>query len=407
MRVGASLLVTTFLLLLPLGASAQVTVFEKKSETDPEDTRSLAIFGFLQPRFTYQQKDTRDPSNKVDNSPGFAFRRSRLGAVARVDKIATLTTELELTTSAVLGIDAFARLHPIPEAQLTVGQFRVPFSRQNLVQGFAHQLPDPAYFVEPKFIVDRDIGAQLGGDILDGRVTYALAMMNGHGARQDKNLDDYFLFAGRATISPLGAFPRFESDVRSDEERAKPLFYVGGGAMHNRVNETRLKRTYAGADGSFIFQGASLYAELYYRRDAPENQAATDSGIAEVTAFGYNVQAGYFPPLPYARDHVEVAVRFQRFDPNREQSEPPKGDDLTSSNPVQGFQGLGFGLNWFAHRGHGAKIQAYYELRNELKKCMSGQRNAELSPPDRDCTGFVKNDVLFIQATASFLAEAP
>jgi hypothetical protein len=95
-------------------------------------------------------------------------------------------------------------------------------------------------------------------------------------------------------------------------------------------------------------------------------------------------------------------VRFQRFDPNQEESEPGPGDDLTASNPVQGFQGLGFGLNWFAHRGHGAKIQAYYELRNELKKCLAGQRKPDLSPPDAGCTGFVKNNVFFLQATASF-----
>ncbi|MCS6900973.1 MAG: hypothetical protein RMJ98_15430, partial [Myxococcales bacterium] len=88
------------LFLLPCTAAARVTVFEQKnSESDPEDIRRLAIFGFLQPRFTWQQKDVRDPSNKVDNSAGFSFRRSRLGAVARVDKIATLTTEIELTTS--------------------------------------------------------------------------------------------------------------------------------------------------------------------------------------------------------------------------------------------------------------------------------------------------------------------
>lgn len=398
MRPWASVIVAAMMFLVPCTAAAQVTVFEKKSEEDPEDVRSLAFFGFLQPRFTWQQKDLRDPTNKVENSPGFSFRRSRLGAIARVDKIATLQTEIELTTSAMLGIDAFARLHPVPEAQLTVGQFRVPFSRQNLVQGFAHQLPDPAYFVEPKFIVDRDIGGQIGGDLLDGRLTYAMAMMNGHGPRQDKNLDDFFLYAGRVTVAPLGAFPRFESDVRSDEERAKPLFYVGGGAMRNRVNETKLKRTYFGADGSFIYQGASLYGEFYYRQDIPQDAA----NATKVTALGFNVQAGYFPPAPYAKDHIELAVRFQRFDPNQEESEPSKGDDLTSSNPAQGFQGLGFGLNWFAHRGHGAKMQAYYELRNELKKCMSGQRSNELSPPDAGCTGFVKNNVFFLQATASF-----
>jgi len=282
-----------------------------------------------------------------------------------------------------------------------VGQFRVPFSRQNLIQGFAHQLPDPAYFVEPKFIVDRDIGAQLGGDILDGRAIYALAMMDGNGPRVDKNDDDYFLFAGRVELSPLGRFPRFEGDLRDDEGRKKPLFYVAGGAMQNRIRSTSYRRRHVGADASFIFQGASLYAEFYYRRDTPDGSTES-ANLPRVTALGFNVQAGYFPPLPYARDHLEVGFRFQRLDPSREQKEFPLGDDLTASNPVQGFQGIGFGLNWFAQRNHNTKVQAYYELRNELKKCAPGERKPELSPSDAGCTGFVKNDVFLLQATAAF-----
>lgn len=396
-------------LTLPLGllmtlasatANAQVTVYEKASPDDPEDVRKLALFGFLQPRFTFQQKDTRDPKNKVENSPGFSFRRARFGAVARVDKVATLQTELELVTASVLGIDAFARLHPLPELQFTVGQFRVPFSRQNLIQGFSHQMPDPAYWVDPKFVVDRDIGAQVGGEILDARATYALAVMNGDGPRIDKNLDDNFLLAGRVEVSPLGRFTRYEGDVRSDEDRKKPLFYVGGGSMYNRVKSTRYKRFYVGADASFLFHGFSLYTEFYRRQDTPEDDAARASGVTKVTALGFNVQAGFFPPVTYARDHVEVAVRFQQFDPNQETKEPGGGDDLTISNPTQGFRGLGFGLNWYAHRGHGAKVQTFYELRNELKQCLAGQRTAEGSTAA--CTGFVKNDVFILQATASF-----
>lgn len=385
-------------------AAAQLTVYEKKDPDDPDAVRRLQLFGFLQPRFFYQQKDPPSRGNNVDIPPTFVFRRARLGAIGQPTKMVLLQTELELATAAVVGIDAFARFTPHPAAQLTVGQFRVPFSRQNLVQGFAHQAPDPAFFVDGKFIQDRDIGAQAGGEVLDGRVVYAAAVMNGNGPRIE-NLDDYFLFAGRLEVAPLGRFPRFEGDLRSDEERKQPLFYVGGGAMSNRITEKRYRQLWVGADGSFIWHGFSLYAELFYKQDRPEDAAAEAAGVTKVTAQGFNVQAGYVPPLPYAEEHFELIARFHQLDPNKEVKEPPPRDNLALSNPVQGFQGIGFGLNWFAERSHAGKLQAYYEIRNELKKCLQGQRNAQAAAPEAACTGYVKNDVFMLQATASFLSN--
>jgi hypothetical protein len=307
--------------------------------------------------------------------------------------VATLQFEIETQATTVIGVDGFLRLHPIPELQFQVGQFRVPFSRQNLVQGFALQMPDPAYFVSPKFVVDRDIGGMVLGDVADGRLRYFVAMMNGNGPRIDKNFDDYFLYAGRIEVAPLGRFVRFEGDLRSDEEREKPLFYVGGGAMQNHLSDTHYKRFYVGADASFLFQGFSLYGEYYQRKDTPDSDAPDTQ--TTVTAQGFNVQAGFFLPVTYVRDHIEVVGRFQRFDPNKQAKTVAPHDDLNSANPTQGFQGVGFGLNWFARRSHAAKVQASYELRSELKKCLDGQK-------EPNCTGFVKNDLFVLQATVAF-----
>lgn len=396
MRLAAAVLSSLASLLLTSTASAQLIVYDK---ADPEGkeggSRQLALYGFVQPRFTLQQEDHRDPNNTVEANPGFSFKRSRIGAIARFADFATLQMELETQTTSVLGIDAFARLHPIKELQLQIGQFRVPFSRQNLIQGFSHQMPDAAYWVAPKFIVDRDIGMQLGGEAFDGKLIYAASLMNGNrdAARTDGNFDKFFLYAGRVSVAPLGRFPNFEGDLRNESERKQPLFYVGGGAMHNHLTDTHYKRMYIGADASFIWQGFSLYGEFYQRTDTADGDAP--AGTPRVSARGFNVQAGYFVPAPYVREHIEVAGRFQQLDPNRDVSNPTGRDDLTSSNPTQGFRGIGFGVNWFPLRTHGAKVQAAYELRNELKKCLQAQ-----SEPN--CTGFVKNDLLVIQATLAF-----
>jgi hypothetical protein len=383
-------------------ARAEITVYEKKNAEDPDDTQSLRFYGFLQPRFTYQQKDTRDPNNTVDNPPGFSFKRARLGTIARVDRYVLFQTELEVSSASVLGVDAFVRLMPRPELQLTLGQFRVPFSRQNLIQGFTQQTPDGSYWQSSTFLMDRDVGGQLGGETLDGRISYALAMMNGNGPRVARNPDDHFLFAARLELAPLGRFPRYEGDLRPLEERVNPLFYLAGGAMHNQVSDIRYKRTYLGADASFLWRGLSVYGEFYQRKDDPEDQAARDAGVQVVTARGFNVEAGYFVPVGYAEEHLQLVGRVQQLDPNREVKYPTPRDDLTTTNPSQGFRGYGVGLNWYLRGTHFAKLQAFYEFRNELKKCLTGQIQVGAADPEAGCTGFVKNDVLTIQATAAF-----
>jgi hypothetical protein len=113
---------------------------------------------------------------------------------------------------------------------------------------------------------------------------------------------------------------------------------------------------------------------------------------------GWNVQAGYFPPLPFTREHLEVVARVHYIDPNIGVKNPANDNgarDLDQSNPTRGYRGYVFGLNLFVDRGHKLKLQASYEIRNETKRCLEGQSG-------NGCTGFIKNDIFTLQGTAAF-----
>jgi hypothetical protein len=378
-------------------AAADLTVFEAPSAADFK----LDLYGWVQPRFTYQQQDTRPEVNFTPN-PAFIVQRARMGTIGTLGPWARAQVEVDFSGETATPIDAFVTLTPIHEKvatlNLTAGQFRVPISRQNLLPSVGLQFPDLAYFVAPNFLIDRDIGAKLWSDLFDGRLRVELGVYdsNDPGRGQKLNSDPYFLWAARIEVSPLGRPPSFEGDLRPLGHQRRPVLMVSASVMRDRFDDKHFNRNWVGADLAAYYQGASLYAEFFYHLDDPIPFMGTTG--ARVLQIGWNVQAGYFPPLPWVREHLEVAARVQSFDPNVDVKHPTAdaGErDLTGSNPTWGYIGYVFGLNYFLNHRHTVKAQASYEIRNETKQCLS----ADMPP---NCHGFIKNDLFVAQITSGF-----
>ncbi len=91
--------------------------------------------------------------------------------------------------------------------------------------------------------------------------------------------------------------------------------------------------------------------------------------------------------------------RVQRFDPYVEVTAPgaDAGErELDQSNPTWGYMGYVVGLNVFPLSwGHNFKVQASYEIRNETKRCLTGQSG-------KACTGFIGNNLFLLQGTVGF-----
>jgi hypothetical protein len=379
-------------------ASADVTIFQ----TPVIGGVKLDLYGWAQPRFSWQESDDR-PTVDLHPNAAFTILRARIGAIASIGRWGRAQFEIELAREVGQPFDAFVVLTPISTRPATlnlqVGQFRVPFSRQNLVNSLSHQLSDVAYFVRPSMIVDRDIGAMLWTDHFDGRARLKVGVWNGNepGRGQTQNLDPHFLAAARLEISPLGAAPNFEGDLRPLHAQKKPIVTVGFGVMRNRLEDKHFQRKYLGADVGAWYRGASLYGELYYHVDDPISTVGA-TATARVKQLGWNVQAGYFLPLPWVREHLEIVGRVEYLDPNIDVKTPVNDNgarDLDQSNPTWGFMGFFVGANYFFNHSHTLKGQVHYEIRNETKRCLEGQTGA-------GCTGYIKNNMFVAQVTAGF-----
>ncbi len=132
-----------------------------------------------------------------------------MGTIATLGPWAEARVEVDVSGAYVVPFDAYVVLSPLHEEQaslnLTVGQFRVPFSRQNLLPSVGYQFADVAYFIAPNFIVDRDIGGMLWSDLFEGRLRLEVGMFNGNNPAKGATVktDPDFLYAGRIEVSPV------------------------------------------------------------------------------------------------------------------------------------------------------------------------------------------------------------
>ena len=212
---------------LLLGASvsrsalAEVHVFQTEIKGQPV---AVGLYGFASPRFSLQENDRRKEVQFTPN-PAFTLFKSRLGVTASLSNRAELRFELEMGKDFTQGMDAYIEGAPVVDKMATVsirlGQFRVPFSRQNLLSSGSLQLPDPAYFATAKYVVDRDIGAMVIGRFWEDRIRLSAGVFNGNepGRGQTLNTDGSFLYAGRLEVSPFGKPPAHEGDVRDEKAR--------------------------------------------------------------------------------------------------------------------------------------------------------------------------------------------
>lgn len=123
------------------------------------------------------QLDSRWFFDRAIDNDGLLVRRARLGFEGKVSK----TTEYQVTgefagPNAAL-IDASLTLTGSPETQLRVGRFNTPINFEQIQPDVAGPFAERS--VVSQLLPGRDIGVQLGGDLFEARVSYAVGVFNG------------------------------------------------------------------------------------------------------------------------------------------------------------------------------------------------------------------------------------
>ena len=260
----------------------------------------------LQTRYSYQQYDKSELFGLEDVNE-FVVRRARINAEGNVlnkqftfklqNDFVGKTDDEDRRTSDLK--DAYIQWNADPMAKLRLGQFKVPYSAQELVSSTSLQFIERAIATD-EFAPAREGGAMASGTVAEG-LNYYLSVHNGES--DGEGLNRY----GQDTDVLGAAMLSYAQNYdRSYEGDLKPTNGIGctGGLAATHESGTRSEidfdATRIGADFGLRTAGLSLQAEIYYRTtDLDDNDETMDD-------LGYYAQAGYF----VVPEKWELAGRF-------------------------------------------------------------------------------------------------
>jgi len=136
----------------------------------------------------------------TDLTDKFVVRRARIGLQGTFYKYFDFFVEADFGQGGAVLTDGYLDIHYWPEFRLRAGQFKVPFSYEELFSD--NNLDFVERSVADSLTPKRDIGAMLHGSLFGGIVSYAGGIFNGSGQNTADTNDSKDL-AGRLVAYPF------------------------------------------------------------------------------------------------------------------------------------------------------------------------------------------------------------
>ncbi len=331
---------------LPLAAQPPATV--KPAGNEP----TLAIGGLLQAQADAGDRGDSRFSNDNDR---FYLRRARLNATGRFLEEFDFRLELDLAGSLAAAsalraqvTDGFINWNRRPEANVRVGQFKTPF-------GFEQLYSDPRLYtlerslMNDRLTLSRQIGAQVGGELLDRRLNYAVGAFNGNGVNNNFNDDDRFLVAGRLAGVPWrgrlrgrpaswGLGGNVYSSTDANAPQGPDFGFDSTPETADRDAVFSGERLGLGVDAQLLAGPFELWAELVRVEWEPDNALPR----AEIESAGWYLQGSLF----VVPDRLQLVLKVEAFDPRRDAR-----SDATATALA--------GASWYL-KGHDLKLMLNY-----------------------------------------------
>ncbi len=301
-----------------LGGKVQAIVEKQNQDAQRKEhavtgATPIKLSGWVQARWT----------NAAGTTNPLELRRARLALDGSLAEKISYRVQADAVRSPVL-LDARLDFNSLPYAKLTVGQFKIPFSQENLISS-RDLIPIERSLVVNNLVPGRDIGsngrdigAQLAGNFqrADGRplLDYSVGVFNGAGInrRDDNRRKDV---AAWLAVHPTAGL------------------LLAGDYYNGATGTQKLSRERAGVEFAYVRKLYSLRGEYIWGHD--------DS----IRKGGWYTQFAY-----RFRPQWEGLFRFDNYDPNRRASK-----DTTNTYLV--------GLNW--HLSKWVKFQADYGVVDE------------------------------------------
>ena len=159
----------------------------------------LELTGRLNFDLRAYEDDTRNLDGS-DQRTNFLVRRARIGFDATFFKYLNVVVEGDFGAGSAILQWGYIDLKYFPEARLRAGQFKVPFSFEELTSSRFTDFVERS--VVNNLVPTFDLGVMLHGSLLDGAVEYGAGVFNGAGQNAAETNDSKDI-AGRLLVRPL------------------------------------------------------------------------------------------------------------------------------------------------------------------------------------------------------------
>jgi hypothetical protein len=261
-------------------------------------------------------------------------------------------------------LDWYVDLTPKAAARARIGQFKVPFGRQELVSDNRLQMTSRA-IASDFFAPGRDRGAMFHGGTDTQKVQYKVGVFNGTGLAQSQNIDKSLAYAARLTATSSGPFIDVEDVI--DQPPSLGVRFQGGIAWYQstttpvrlnpQIPESDVRNSRLEGDvGIFFRQRANIFLEYYLRKievaqgfDLPRScYGAFIEGRFSCDQSGYTVQGGV---RLGSTDHHELSARYSWIDNDHDLDKDERSEYT-----------LNYGYYFFRHTMQVSVSASYFDI---------------------------------------------
>ena len=292
----------------------------------------MRLSGYVQFRYTYFTEENRYST--------FDIRRARLSLQGNIlDPKIGYKLQVDFAGNPKI-LDATAAYTAHPYFKITIGEFKIPFSNENLTSSAQLISINRSQVVEALVARSRDvigqqngrdIGAQVSGVVKGNKefalIDYSFGIFNGAGINTLADNNQAKDFSGRVVLQPIKGLT-FGSSYYNGTGTWGVIDTSGVSIIANR-NRDRI-----GGEVSFVRPRYALSGE-YIRG---EDDTTQKEGFF-VQLSGYAIQ-----------DRLQLLVKYDWYDPN-------------ADIPENALTHYIFGINYYLNKN--ARIQAHYQAAQE------------------------------------------
>ncbi|MFY0686496.1 MAG: hypothetical protein JXQ90_04985 [Cyclobacteriaceae bacterium] len=286
-----------------LGFLGMSIIAHSQGCAEPSSDEGVTVFGFLQPQM--------DLNFEEETNATVRFNRMRMGVMGNIPYDFSYYALLETSPfvnqdGQIYLIDAFVSYSRFSFAKVSIGQFKKPFGRELLTPCSG------LYTINRSEVVNnltgptnRDMGITVLGAMLDNKIKYQVAMMNGAGASKinDNRFFDYY---GRVELQPVS------------------FLSVGGSFVYGLADpsvpdsDSNDEKWRYGTDIELLYKGIRLQSEYVFGEDVGSYTTGGGcDGDAQVHT-GSIKRDGFLVMAMYnITDNIQPIIKYEEFHADR------------------------------------------------------------------------------------------